>query len=72
MTYLTVYINEEGEIMSHQSTYALDFAREVQAKVLYRAVIDGVVVEDDGSVLDHLDHVDHHAVQMLVDEREVA
>jgi hypothetical protein len=56
MIYLTVYVNKEREVRSHQSSGPLDFAREVQAKVLYRAVIDGVVVEDDGSVLGHLDH----------------
>jgi hypothetical protein len=66
MIYLTVYVNEECVVRSHQSSDALDLAREVEAKVLYRAVIDGAVVEDDGSVLDHFDHPE---VQMLVAER---
>jgi len=69
MMYLTVYVDKESEVRSHQSSHPLDFAREVQAKVLYRAVIDGVVVEDDGSVLDDLDHPE---AQLLVDKRQVA
>ena len=54
MIYLTVYVEGEGEVRSHQSPDPLHFAREVEARVLYRAVIDGVVIEDDGSVLDDL------------------
>jgi hypothetical protein len=69
MIYLTVYVSQEGEVRSHQSSAALDFAREVQAKVLYRAVIDGVVVEDDGSVLDQQDH---HEVRSLFVEHQAA
>jgi hypothetical protein len=57
MIYLTVSVEREGEVRSDQSSDPLHFAREVQARVLYRAVIDGVVIEDDGSVLD-----DRHAI----------
>jgi len=66
MIYLTVYVEREGEVRSHQGSDSLHFAREVQARVLYRAVIDGVVIEDDGSVLGDL-----HAIgtRSLVAER---
>jgi hypothetical protein len=47
--FLTVYMNERGDVQAHKSSAPLDFDREVPAHRgrLYRAVVEGSIVEDD-------------------------
>jgi hypothetical protein len=52
LLYLTVYMDPRGDVRSHVSPHPLGFLREVQGargEMLYRAVIDGTIVEDDGN-----------------------
>jgi len=48
MLYLTVYFDPGFDVRAHQSTDPLAFVRDVpEGEILYRAVIDGTIIEDD-------------------------
>jgi hypothetical protein len=47
--FLTVYMDERGDVQAHKGSDPLDFHREVPAHwaLLYRGVVEGSIVEDD-------------------------
>jgi hypothetical protein len=52
MLYLTVYFDAAGRVCAHTGAGPLAFVREAPAergRVLYRAVIDGELIEDDAA-----------------------
>lgn len=52
MVYLTVYLDAAGRVRAHTGAEPLAFLREApveRGRVLYRAVIDGALVEDDAA-----------------------
>ena len=47
--FLTVYMDERGDVQAHKGSDPLDFPTEVPAHwgLLYRAVVEGSIVEDE-------------------------
>jgi hypothetical protein len=47
--FLTVYVDERFDVQAHKGRDPLDFHRDVPAHsgLLYRAVVEGAIVEDD-------------------------